>query len=392
MSETPLAKTPLAEVHERLGGKMVGFAGFSMPVQYTSIVAEHAAVREAAGLFDVSHMGQLVVEGPQALAFGDRLLSRPVSDLAAGRVRYALLCNETGGVVDDVTVYRTGDRALMLCVNAANIAKDLAWIEKHAPADARVRDESPDTGLLALQGPATTAVLAELGGADLAELRRFRFARAVLGPAEVTASRTGYTGADGFELYCAAEDTVALFEALLETGSRHGLQPAGLGARDTLRLEAALPLYGHELDDETSPLEAGLQAFVPLDDGRDFLGADALRRRRDAGPAQALVGFAVEGRGIAREGYPVHVGGRAVGRVTSGAPSPTLGHPIGLAYVPPEHAAPGTALEIEIRGRAVAARVVETPFVTGESAGRKSAGRKSAGRTGGESAGRRTGR
>jgi len=392
MTDAPLARTPLADVHERLGGKMVAFAGFSMPVQYTSIVAEHAAVREAAGLFDVSHMGQIVVEGPEALAFGDRLLTRPVSDLAAGRVRYAILCNEAGGVVDDVTVYRTGDQALMLCVNAANIAKDRAWIEKHAPPGAHVRDESPDTGLLALQGPATTAVLAELGGAELSELRRFRFARAVLGPATVTASRTGYTGADGFELYCAAEDTVALFEALLEGGARHGLQPAGLGARDTLRLEAALPLYGHELDDDTSPLEAGLHAFVALDGGRDFLGASALRRRRDAGPTQALVGFAVEGRGIAREGYPVHVGGRAVGRVTSGAPSPTLGHPIGLAYVPPEHTAPGTALEIEIRGRAVAARVVETPFVSGASAGRRTGGASAGQRTGGTSAGQRTDR
>lgn len=370
MTDAPLSRTPLAEVHERLGGRMVGFAGFWMPVQYTSIVAEHDAVRRTAGLFDVSHMGQIVLEGPEAAAFGNLLLSRPVSDLAPGRVRYALLCNESGGVVDDVTVYRTGEQALLLCVNAANIAKDRGWIEKHAPAGARVRDESAETGLLALQGPAAVAILADLGQPELAGLRRFRFTRAVLGPAEVMVSRTGYTGADGFELYCAAGDTVALFEALLEAGRPHGLQPAGLGARDTLRLEAALPLYGHELDDETSPLEAGLGAFVALDDGRDFLGAAALRRRREAGPTRTLVGFVVEGRGIAREGYPVRIGGRTVGRVTSGAPSPTLGRPIGLAYVPPAHAAPGTGIEIEVRGRAVAARVVETPFVSGGAAGR----------------------
>jgi aminomethyltransferase len=366
---TELRRTPLADLHERLGARMVPFAGFSMPVQYSSIVDEHRAARETAALFDVSHMGQIALAGAAATAYADRLCTRAMSTLATGRVRYALLCNEAGGVIDDVTVYRTGDEALFLCVNAANTAVDLAWIAEHAPAGVAVRDESEKTGLLALQGPASEAVLGELGGQALAPLRRFRFAHVELAGCRVLASRTGYTGADGFELYCNAADAVTLFEALLAAGRAHGLVPAGLGARDTLRLEAALPLYGQELDADTTPLEAGLGRFVELD--RDFLGAAAIRRRRDAGFTRALVGFEVIDRsGFARAGYPVLSEGARVGRVTSGGPSPTLQRAIGLAYVPPALAAPGSALEIEVRGRAIPARVVETPFVSGKAAGR----------------------
>jgi glycine cleavage system T protein (aminomethyltransferase) len=365
---TELRRTPLAALHERLGARMVPFAGFSMPVQYTSIVEEHRAAREAAALFDVSHMGQIALEGPAAGGCADRLCSRAMSTLAEGRVRYALLCNERGGVVDDLTVYRTGGDAFLLCVNASNTERDLDWVRSHAPAQATVRDESEATGLLALQGPASVAVLTALGGSALSSLRRFRFARSELAGRRVLASRTGYTGADGFELYCDAGDAAPLFEELLEAGRAHGLRPAGLGARDTLRLEAALPLYGHELDDATSPLEAGLDRFLELD--RDFVGADAIRRRRHAPDRRELVGFEIRGRGIAREGYRVLFGGQPVGVVTSGAPSPTLGRAIGLAYVPPIHAAIGTELEVEVRGRAIPAHVVETPFVSGETAGR----------------------
>jgi aminomethyltransferase len=367
---TELRRTPLAAMHERLGARMVPFAGFAMPVQYTSIVEEHRAARETAALFDVSHMGQIALSGAAAGAHADRLCTRAMSTLAPGRVRYALLCNESGGVIDDLTVYRTGDDAFLLCVNAANTAVDLAWIERHAPDGSTVRDESEETGLLALQGPASAAVLAEIGGAALGALRRFTFASTRLAGRTVLASRTGYTGADGFELYCSARDAAPLFEALLETGRAHGLLPAGLGARDTLRLEAALPLYGQELDAETTPLEAGLARFVELD--RDFLGAAAMRRRRDAGFTRALVGFEIRERGIARAGYPVLAAGERVGRVTSGGPSPTLSHAIGLAYVPLALSAIGSALEIEVRGRAIAARVVETPFVSGTAAGRPS--------------------
>ncbi len=347
---------------------MVDFSGFRMPVQYSSILKEHAAVRSAAGLFDVSHMGQLTLSGDRALATAERLLSRPIADLRIGRVRYALLCNPRGGVVDDVTVYRTAEDELFLCVNAANLEKDRDWLTEHA-GGARVRDTSEETGLIAIQGPASVEVLLRVAAAEVATLRRFAFARSRVADAPAIVSRTGYTGADGFEIYCAASDTERIFEALLAEGEPSGLLPAGLGARDTLRLEAALPLYGHELDDETSPLEAGLAPFV--DTQRDFIGADAIRERRDAGHTRQLVGFELEDRGVAREGHEIMSAGVHAGVVTSGAPSPTLGKSIGLAYVLPALAEVGTVLEILVRGRAIAARVVETPFVSGLRAGRR---------------------
>jgi aminomethyltransferase len=356
-------RTPLHEAHRRLGARLVEFAGFELPVQYTSIVEEHRAVRERAGLFDVSHMGQIRLSGPGAIGAAEHLLSRPLADLRRGRVRYALLCNEAGGVVDDVTAYRVGEDAVFLCVNASNIEKDYRWIVRHTPAGTEVRDESDETALLALQGPRSAEILAPLAEPRVAELGRYAFARVPVAGRPALVSRTGYTGEDGFEIYLAAGDAPAVWEALLAAGGPLGCLPAGLGARDTLRLEAALPLYGHELDETTSPLEAGLDRFVVLD--RDFLGADAIRRRLAAGHPRALAGFELEGRGVARAEHPVAVEGRTVGRVTSGAPSPTLGRSIGLAFLPPSLAAPGTRLEVLIRGRAVPARVVETPFVRG---------------------------
>jgi aminomethyltransferase len=357
-----LRRTPLYETHRRLSARMVEFAGFEMPVHFTSIVEEHRAVREAAGLFDVSHMGQIALTGPRAVAAAERLLTRSVRPMRPGRVRYALLCNEAGGVVDDLTVYRLAEDALFLCVNAANVEKDYRWVVRHAPPEATVRNTSEETGLLALQGPASAEVLRRVCDAPPAKLARFAFDRIGLAGCTALVSRTGYTGCDGFEIYVGVGDLVRVFEALLAAGKPLGLVPAGLGARDTLRLEAALPLYGHELDENTSPLEAGLERFVELERG-GFLGAEALARQRAAGLVRRLVGFVLEGRGVARAGYPVARGGRVVGRVSSGAPSPTLGASIGLAYVPPELAAPGTALEVLIRGRAARARVVETPFV-----------------------------
>jgi glycine cleavage system T protein (aminomethyltransferase) len=341
---------------------MVPFAGFEMPLQYTSILEEHRAVREAAGLFDVSHMGQIHLRGAGAVASTERLLSCPVGSLRPGRVRYGLVCNEAGGVVDDVTLYRVDEQELFLCVNAANVEKDYRWVVRHAGAGTEVRDRSAETALLALQGPASEALLSEIAEPRPDSLRRFRFARARVAGAPALVSRTGYTGSDGFEIYLRADDGPAVFEALLKAGRGVGLRPAGLGARDTLRLEAALPLYGHELDDTTSPLEAGLDRFVKLERG-GFIGAEAIARRRAAGHTRALAGFEVEGRAVARAGYPLLHGGAQVGAVTSGAPSPTLGKSIGLGYVPPALAAPGTRLDVEIRGRGVPARVVETPFV-----------------------------
>jgi aminomethyltransferase len=332
-----------------------------MPVQYAGILAEHPAVREHAGLFDVSHMGQIHLRGPGALASVERLATCAVASLCPGQVRYGLLCNESGGVVDDVTVYRLATDAFFLCVNAANVEKDYRWVVRHARDDAEVRDRSAATGLLALQGPASAAVLDALAEPRASALRRFRFAEGRVAGRSALVSRTGYTGSDGFELYCDAGDAPALWDALLEAGAGAGLVPAGLGARDTLRLEAALPLYGHELDDATSPLEAGLDRFV--DARRGYVGAEALARQRREGPPRRLVGFVVEGRGVARAGHALAHAGREVGRVTSGAPSPTLGKSIGLGYVPAALAAPGTELAALIRGQEIAVRVVPLPFV-----------------------------
>ena len=360
-----LERTPVYDTHVRLGGRMVEFAGFEMPVQYSSILKEHAAVRERAGLFDVSHMGQIHFDGSDAVATVERLVSCRVATLQPGRVRYGMLCNEAGGVVDDVTVYRLTPDSLFLCVNAANIDKDYDWIRANSPDSAGVRNESSQTGLLALQGPRSAAILDALCSTPASDLKRFRFEAIRLADADALISRTGYTGADGFEIYLAARDTASAFDALLSAGGSQGLEPIGLGARDTLRLEAALPLYGHELDDETSPLEAGLARFVKPE---GFIGAEAIQRREAAGHSKQLVGFEVAGRGVARAGHEVAAGDRVVGRVTSGAPSPTLGHAIGLAYVEPGCAALGTSLEVQVRGRGLPVRVVKTPFVTRGSA------------------------
>lgn len=355
-----LQRTPLYDAHRAQGARLVPFAGFEMPVQYTGIKAEHAAVRQHAGLFDVSHMGQIHLQGPGAIATTERLVSCPVASLRVGRVRYGLLCNTEGGVVDDVTVYRTGTSSVFLCVNAANVEKDQRWIESHMGAGTQLHNRSAETALLALQGPESRAILAKLGfaGGDLETLRRFRFAEGALAGHPVLASRTGYTGSDGFEIYTASGDAEPLWKSLVNAGAT----PCGLGARDTLRLEAALSLYGHELDDTTSPLEARLDRFVKLEAG-GFLGADAIRRRRDAGHSRLLAGFILEERGVARAEYPIASGGREVGVVTSGGPSPSLGKSIGLGYVPPALARPGCRLDVVVRGRPIPARVVDTPFV-----------------------------
>ncbi len=357
MSDT-LTRTPLYELHQSLGARLVAFAGFAMPVQYRSILAEHRAVRERAGLFDVSHMGQFDVSGPGAAASLEALLTCRVDTLRDGQVRYGLLCNEKGGVVDDVTVYRRDAEDFFLCVNAANIQTDYAWVEAHCGPGATLRDRSAEIGLLALQGPEARGILAPLCDLELAGLRRFRFAGGRVGDVPCLVSRTGYTGSDGYELYVDAAGAEELFRTLLEAGRPAGLEPAGLGARDTLRLEAAFPLYGHELDADTTPLEAGLERFVKRERG-GFVGADALETRP---LSKRLVGFALEAPGVARADHALLSEGREIGRVTSGAPSPTLGKSIGLGYVPPAFTAVGTRLEVGVRGRHIAAVVVPTPF------------------------------
>lgn len=342
---------------------MVEFAGWEMPLQYTSLLAEHRAVRSAAGMFDISHMGELIVRGPDAASNLQRLLTNDVDALAPGQAHYTLICNERGGIIDDIILYRLEDR-FMLVVNAANTDKDREWIRRHLAGRVTLDDATLETALIALQGPKAQAIVARLAPqVDWDAVRPFGFVETAVGGVSALASRTGYTGEDGFELYCAAQDAARLWEALAEAGKEYGLVPAGLGARDTLRLEARLPLYGNDLTEETSPYEAGLGFAVKLDKG-DFIGRERLAREKEEGPQRRLVGFVMRERGGApRRGYRVFYGGEPVGEVTSGSFSPTLEKDIGLAYVPAALAEPGTELEVEIRGRRKACTVHKGRFV-----------------------------
>jgi len=367
--EESLQRTPLYEVHRQLGARMVPFGGWEMPVQYTSVLEEHRAVREAAGLFDVSHMGEFEVVGPEALALIQYVTTNNAARLAVGQVQYSLICREDGTVVDDILVYRLGEERYWLVVNAANIDKDWTWItrarDRAGFQNLTLRNMSAEVALLALQGPAAERILQPLvSGLSLSEIG-FYWARTgvtVAGIETLVLSRTGYTGEDGFELYCRAEDAVALWEALMAAGRDEGLRPCGLGARDTLRFEVRLPLYGHELTDQTNPYEAGLGAFVKTKKGVDFIGREALAAIRERGVTRKLVGLEMIGRGIPRQGYPVAYRGQVVGEITTGNFAPSVNKNLGLAYVPAELAAEGTELEVLIRGKAVPARVVPTPF------------------------------
>jgi aminomethyltransferase len=355
-----LRRTPLYANHQRLGARLVPFAGWEMPVQYDSIQEEHKAVRERAGLFDVSHMGQIHLSGPRAIEATETLVTCAVASLGTDRARYGLLLNHDGGCIDDVMLTRLADDQIFLCVNASNIDKVDAWIRSHAGPDVIVENRSDENAMLALQGPAAKRILSSLIDSETNPPTRFRVARQKVGGTPVLVSGTGYTGSPGYELYVAAKEASALFDAILEAGESEGIRATGLGARDTLRLEAALPLYGHELDEETTPIEAGLERFVKSDVG-GFIGAEALTRV-ESNPRR-LVGFEMVGRGIARADYEIICEGQIVGRVTSGAPSPTLGTSIGLGYVPKSFCDIGRKVEIRIRTRDVEARIVERPFV-----------------------------
>lgn len=346
---------------------MVDFAGWSMPVQYTTIVQEHHATRTAIGLFDISHMGRIRFEGPGAETFLDRILTRRVRGLPPGRCRYGLVTNERGGMLDDVLVYcltqPEGTASYLLVVNASNREKIVQWIEAHQEKERQVRwqDETMETAMIAVQGPLAVATVAPLVAGPLAELRYYRaMVTEVLGEPAVV-SRTGYTGEDGCEMIVAAEMGQRVWEAVLQAGQEKGIQPAGLGARDTLRLEAALPLYGHELSESLTPFDAGLDFAVDLED-HEFIGCDALREAAAAPRSRRRVGLVLNGRRAAREHYPVFDGDRQVGEVTSGTFSPTLNYPIAMAYVASDVADEGRALAVDIRGRREEARVVELPF------------------------------
>jgi aminomethyltransferase len=354
-----LRKTPLAEAHRALGGKMVPFAGWEMPVQYRAgILAEHQAVRTGVGVFDVSHMGEFEVIGPDRNAFVNRVTCNDVSALAPGEVQYSAILTKEGTFVDDCTVYRFDDR-LMLVVNAANRAA--AWkflVDQKGGANIRLRDISDDTGLLAVQGPKTEAALQPVANVSLPDIPYYGHRPGRIGGIDCFISRTGYTGEDGFELYCRWRDTVPLWETVV----RAGALPIGLGARDSLRLEMGYALYGQEIDATITPLEAGLGWIVKLDKGAPFTGRDAMRAQKDRGLTRRLVGFRLHGRGIARPGYPVYAGGRQVDVVRSGGQGPSLGYAIGTTFLPDGGRAGGTRFEVECRGERIEAEVVRRPF------------------------------
>ena len=366
MTDAPVAaplRTPLHGRHLALGAKMVSFGGWEMPLQYSGITEEHQAVRRAAGLFDVSHMGEIEVAGADALAGVQRISTNDAARLDIGQAQYSALATPEGTFVDDLLVYRLADEHFLLVVNAANIAKDFAWITDgvQGVGDVVAVNTSSRYALIAVQGPRALEILQPLTEVDLASIGYYRFATGEVASVRSTISRTGYTGEDGFEIFIAPQMAERLWGTLLSAGTPAGLRPAGLGARDTLRLEAAMRLSGQDIDETTSVLEAGLGWIVGWEKP-DFVGREALVRQRDAGVTRKLVGFEMVERGIARHGYPVYVGETRVGVVTSGTRTPFLEKAIGLAYLPVAASAPGAECAVEIRGRRVRARVVPLPF------------------------------
>ncbi|MEZ6057289.1 MAG: glycine cleavage system aminomethyltransferase GcvT [Planctomycetaceae bacterium] len=354
--------TALHDWHVQHSGRMVDFAGWEMPIQYSSIVEEHTAVRHAAGLFDIAHMGRLSFTGPQAAAFLDLLLTNDVTRLKTGMVRYSLVCNEAGGILDDVLVYRLSQDRYALVVNASNREKIVDWIGQHSPSfDVNLADRTLETFMLALQGPRSVEILSQLTAANIGDMGYYTSIETTIGDVPVLLSRTGYTGEDGFEIDCPREAGVGLWESVLSAGASFDIAPCGLGCRDTLRLEAAMPLYGHEMDETVDPLTAGLGFGVKLNRG-EFIGKSALVEKSQRSDLPIRVGIELAGRRIAREGALLFHGDQQVGHVTSGTFSPTLQKAIGMAYVPKSLAAIGTEIEVDIRGKRETARVVPLPF------------------------------
>ena len=339
---------------------MVEFAGFDMPVQYQGVLEEHAAVREGVGIFDVSHMGELTIEGPQALAAANRLSSNDLTKCADGQAQYGALCNEQGNVIDDIIVYRYSPERLFVCVNASGREKDFEWMKAHSLPGATVSQRSDDWAQIAIQGPKAAALVDALCTPNVLDLAYYHFREAaVAGIPGCIVARTGYTGEDGFEVFVPPAGARKLWDTLVEKGA----VPCGLGARDSLRLEVAYRLYGNDMDEQHSPLEAGLGWIVKLDKPGGFVGSDALKQQKKDGLSRKLAGFKLTGRGIARHGYPALSHGARVGEVTSGTMSPLLKESIGLVYLPAALCKEGTAFEVEIRGKPVAAVVVKTPFI-----------------------------
>ncbi|MGA6972933.1 MAG: glycine cleavage system aminomethyltransferase GcvT [Candidatus Binatus sp.] len=358
-------RTVLFDLHQKLGARMTVFGGFEMPVSYSGIIEEHLAVRNSAGVFDLSHMGEFEISGPHAIETLERAFTNSAARLKQGRAQYTIMCADDGGTLDDLIVYRLGPERYMLCVNASNIAADREWLVDLNAGRAQFEDVSDATALIALQGPAAVAILAMLADFPIADVARFGVAEGSVAGIQCLAARTGYTGEDGFELFVDNAGASQLFQAILDAGAPANIKPVGLGARDTLRLEAGLPLYGHELDRNTSPLEAGLATFVKL--GRPFIGSDALTTQRDHGLKKTLVGMQTDdGRMVARQGYRVFKSGEEAGVVTSGTFAPSIQRPIAMAYLAVADAksppAVGESLEVEIRERKVRATIVPRPF------------------------------
>ena len=359
---TDLKSTALEQIHIALGAKMVPFAGYNMPVQYSGLRQEHAAVRERAGMFDVSHMGEFFVEGPDAIPFLQKVTSNDVSKLIPGKIQYSCFPNEQGGIVDDLLVYCFSEEHFLLVVNASNMDKDWNHLQNYTSGyEVELSNQSDDYSLLAVQGPKATEILQTLTQVNLNEIRYYNFLIGrIAGIEEVIISATGYTGAGGFELYVPNEHAAKLWNSVIEAGEPYGLLPAGLGARDTLRLEMGMCLYGNDIDDTTSPLEAGLGWITKF--SKDFISSQTFAKQKEEGLSKKLVGFEMIDRGIPRHGYEIAKNGKVVGRVTSGTASPSTGKNIGMGYVPIELSAEGSEFDVLIRNKSIKAQVVKLPF------------------------------
>ena len=356
-------KTPLFETYKSMGAKTIDFGGWALPVQFSSIKEEHEAVRTRAGLFDVSHMGEIDVKGEQALDYLQKMMTNDVSKLKVNEAQYTAMCYDDGGTVDDLLVYKYSEEHYLLVVNAANTVKDFDWLQKHIIEGVSLNNISNEMAQLAIQGPKAEVILQRLTNTDLASIGFFKFqADIMIADIKTLVSRTGYTGEDGFELYTASEDAPALWKAILSAGEPENILPCGLGARDTLRFEAKLALYGQELTKDISPLEAGIGFAVKTSKEADFIGKSALLRQREKGLERKLVGIEMIGRGIPRTNYPVYKGEQLIGEVTTGTQSPTLKKNVGLALIKKEYTEMDTELDVEIRNKRVQAKVIPSPF------------------------------
>lgn len=360
--ESYLKKTPLNGIHHALGGKMVEYAGFEMPLQYAGVLSEHINVRTNVGLFDLTHMGEFELKGPSALDTLNQLTTNDASNLVYGEIQYTCLVNENGGILDDILVYRLQD-SFLLVVNAANTAKDFAWIKKRRLKDTELIDRSSELSLIAVQGPKSASLVEDVLETSLINLNNYKFVETSYKGEHILLSRTGYTGEDGFELYFANDLATKLWEDFMDQGTKYDVQPIGLAARDTLRLEMRMPLYGNDVDEEISPLEAGLTRFVKFDK-EDFVGKDALIQQKKQGVERKLVGFTMLGKGIPRQGYSLlNEVGETIGVVTSGTHSPSLDQPIGMGYVTSDYAKVGTKIRVQIRTRMVEAEIIKGRFL-----------------------------